>query len=128
MLEKVRLNQAKMGFKNVEFCPGEIEHLPVTDNTVDVIISNSVVNLSPDKPQFFREDFRVLKSGGRLALSDIVADGPLPQTVKDSLIAWAGYVAGAPDVKDYLATIEAADLPISSSSRCTSTNRRWKRT
>jgi arsenite methyltransferase len=108
MLEKARANQAKMGFKNVEFRLGEIEHLPVADNTVDVIISNCVVNLSPDKPQVFREAFRVLKSGGRLALSDIVTDGPLPQEVKDSLSAWAGCVAGALDVKDYLADLEAA--------------------
>lgn len=108
MLEKARLNQAKLGFKNVEFRLGEIEHLPVADNTVDVIISNCVVNLSPDKPQVFREAFRVLKSGGKLALSDIVTNGPLPQEVKDSLSAWAGCVAGALDVKDYVADLEAA--------------------
>jgi arsenite methyltransferase len=108
MLEKARANQAKLGFKNVEFRLGEIEHLPVADNTVDVIISNCVVNLSPDKPQVFREAFRVLKSGGKLALSDIVTDGPLPQEVKDSLSAWAGCVAGALDVKDYIADLKAA--------------------
>jgi len=108
MLEKARANQARMGFKNVEFRLGEIEHLPVADNSVDVIISNCVVNLSPDKPQVFRETFRVLHSGGRLALSDIVTDGPLPQAVKDSLSAWAGCVAGALDVKDYIANLEAA--------------------
>ncbi len=108
MLEKARSNQAKMGFKNVEFRLGEIEHLPVADSTVDVIISNCVVNLSPDKPQVFREAFRVLKPGGKLALSDIVTDGPLPQSVKDSLSAWAGCVAGALDVKDYIADLKAA--------------------
>jgi SAM-dependent methyltransferase len=108
MLEKARANKAKMGFKNVEFRLGEIEHLPVADNTVDVIISNCVVNLSPDKPQVFREAFRVLKSGGRLALSDIVTDGPLPQEVKDNLSAWAGCVSGALDVKDYISDLEAA--------------------
>ncbi len=108
MLEKARTNQAKMGFKNVEFRLGEIEHLPVADNMVDVIISNCVVNLSPDKPQVFREAYRVLKSGGKLALSDIVTDGPLPQQVKDSLAAWAGCVAGALDVKEYIANLEAA--------------------
>ena len=97
-----------MGFNNVEFRLGEIEHLPVADNTVDVIISNCVVNLSPDKPQVFREAFRVLRSGGRLAFSDIVTDGPLPQEVKDSLSAWAGCVAGALDVKDYIADLETA--------------------
>ncbi len=108
MLEKARANQLRMGFRNVEFRLGEIEHLPVADNSVDVIISNCVVNLSPDKPQVFREAFRVLRSGGKLALSDIVTDGPLPQEIKDSLSAWAGCVAGALDVKDYLAQIEAA--------------------
>jgi ubiquinone/menaquinone biosynthesis C-methylase UbiE len=108
MLEKARLNQAKLGFTNVEFRLGEIEHLPVADTTVDVIISNCVVNLSPDKPQVFREAFRVLKPGGKLALSDIVTDGPLPQVVKDSLSAWAGCVAGALDVKDYLNMLEEA--------------------
>ena len=108
MLEKARSNQAKMGFKNVEFRLGEIEHLPVADSTVDVIISNCVVNLSPDKPQVFREAFRVLKPGGKLALSDIVTNGPLPQSVKDSLSAWAGCVAGALDVKEYIGDLEAA--------------------
>jgi SAM-dependent methyltransferase len=108
MLEKARANQARMGFKNVEFRLGEIEHLPVADGTVDVIISNCVVNLSPDKPQVFREAFRVLKPGGKLALSDIVTDGPLPQAIKGSLSAWAGCMAGALDVKDYIAGLEAA--------------------
>jgi SAM-dependent methyltransferase len=108
MLEKARANQAKLGFTNVEFRLGEIEHLPVADNTVDVIISNCVVNLSPDKPQVFREAFRVLKPGGKLALSDIVTDGPMPQAIKDSLSAWAGCVAGALDVKDYIAGLDQA--------------------
>jgi arsenite methyltransferase len=108
MLEKARANQAKLGFKNVEFRMGEIEHLPVADNTVDVIISNCVVNLSPDKPQVFREAYRVLRSGGKLALSDIVTDGPLPQVVKDNLSAWAGCVSGALDVKEYIAELEQA--------------------
>jgi arsenite methyltransferase len=108
MLEKARLNQSRMGFKNVEFRLGEIEHLPVADNTVDVIISNCVVNLSPDKPQVFREAFRVLRPGGKFAVSDIVTDGPLPQEVKDSLTAWAGCVAGALDVKEYLDGLKAA--------------------
>ncbi len=108
MLEKARANQARMGFKNVEFRLGEIEHLPVADGTVDVIISNCVVNLSPDKPQVFREAYRVLKPGGKLALSDIVTDGPLPQEIKDSLSAWAGCVAGALDIKEYIVDLEAA--------------------
>lgn len=108
MLERARANQERMGYANVEFRLGEIEHLPVADNSVDVIISNCVVNLSPDKPQVFREAMRVLKPGGKLALSDIVTDGPLPQEIKDSLSAWAGCVAGALDVKDYLSSLEAA--------------------
>jgi arsenite methyltransferase len=108
MLEKARSNLVKMGYKNVEFRLGEIEHLPVADNTVDTIISNCVVNLSPDKPQVFREAYRVLKSGGKLALSDIVTDGPLPKEIKDSLTAWAGCVAGALDVNEYIADLKAA--------------------
>jgi SAM-dependent methyltransferase len=108
MIERARANKAKLGADNVEFRLGEIEHLPVADNTVDVIISNCVVNLSPDKPQVFREAFRGLKPGGKLAVSDIVTDGPLPDVVKNNLSAWAGCVAGALDVKDYIAVIEAA--------------------
>jgi arsenite methyltransferase len=108
MLEKARLNREKVGLDNVEFRLGEIEHLPVADSTVDVIISNCVINLSPDKPQVFREAFRVLKPGGKLAVSDIVTDGPLPKEIKQSLSSWAGCVAGALDVKDYLAAIQAA--------------------
>jgi SAM-dependent methyltransferase len=108
MLEKARSNRKKLGAENVEFRLGEIEHLPVADATVDVIISNCVINLSPDKPQVFREAFRVLRPGGRLAVSDIVTDGPLPTEVKNSLSAWAGCVAGALDVQDYVKAIESA--------------------
>ena len=108
MLEKARANKERLGAENVEFRLGEIEHLPVSDASVDVIISNCVINLSVDKPQVFREAFRVLKPGGRLAVSDIVTDGPLPASVKDSLSAWAGCIAGAWDIQDYLAAIESA--------------------
>lgn len=108
MLEKARLNREKVGAGNVEFRLGEIEHLPVADSTVDVIISNCVINLSPDKPQVFREAFRVLRPGGKLSVSDITTDGPLPASVKSSLSAWAGCVAGALDVADYKAAIQAA--------------------
>ena len=108
MIEKARANKARLGAQNVEFRLGEIEHLPVADGTVDVIISNCVINLSPDKPQVFREAYRVLKPGGRLAVSDIVTDGPLPEEIKSNLSAWAGCVAGALDVKDYMAGIETA--------------------
>jgi len=108
MLDKARQNKTKLGLDNVEFRLGEIEHLPVADNTVDVVISNCVINLSPDKPQVFREAFRVLRSGGKLSVSDITTNGPLPEAVKSNLSAWAGCVAGALDVKDYVAAIEAA--------------------
>jgi len=108
MLRLARANQAKVGLDNVEFRLGEIEHLPVADASVDVVISNCVINLSPDKPQVFREVYRVLRSGGRLAVSDIVTDGPLSETVRQSLNAWASCVAGALDVQDYQAAIEAA--------------------
>jgi ubiquinone/menaquinone biosynthesis C-methylase UbiE len=101
MLEKARANQEKMGLQNVEFRLGEIEHLPVADNSVDVIISNCVINLSPDKAQVFREAFRVLRPGGSLAVSDIVTNGPLPESVLSSLSAWVGCMAGALDVNQY---------------------------
>jgi SAM-dependent methyltransferase len=108
MIDKARANKEKLGAANVEFRLGEIEHLPVADETADVVISNCVINLSPDKRQVFREAFRVLKPGGRLAVSDIVTDGPLPENIQRSLAAWAGCIAGALTVDDYLATIEAA--------------------
>jgi arsenite methyltransferase len=108
MIEKARANKQKIGAENVEFRLGEIEHLPVADETADVVISNCVINLSPDKPGVFQEAYRVLRPGGRLAVSDIVTDGPLPDKVKNSLSAWAGCIAGAWDVNDYIAAIEAA--------------------
>ena len=108
MIEKARANKDKVGADNVEFRLGEIEHLPVADATADVVISNCVINLSPDKPQVFREAYRALRPGGKLAVSDIVTDGPLPEEIKKSLSAWAGCVAGAWDVRDYVAAIEAA--------------------
>ena len=108
MIERARTNKAKLGAENVEFRLGEIEHLPVADNSVDVIISNCVINLSPDKPQVFREAFRALRPGGKLAVSDIVTDGPLPDVVKNSLSAWAGCVAGALDVNVYISGIQNA--------------------
>lgn len=108
MIEKARANKEKMGVENVEFRLGEIEHLPVADETVDVIISNCVINLSPDKPQVFRDAYRVLRPGGRIAVSDIVTDGPLPDEIKESLSAWYECVAGALDVKDYVEAIKDA--------------------
>jgi arsenite methyltransferase len=108
MLEKARANARKMGVENVEFRLGEIEHLPVGDDLVDVVISNCVINLSPDKPQVFREAYRVLRPGGRLSVSDIVTRVELPEEVKENLGAWASCVAGAWMDKDYVAAIEAA--------------------
>lgn len=95
MMSKARENARKGNYKNVEFRLGEIEYLPVADNSVDVIISNCVINLSPDKKQVFRESYRVLKNGGRLAISDVVAVKELPECVKKDLAAYAGCVAGA---------------------------------
>jgi ubiquinone/menaquinone biosynthesis C-methylase UbiE len=92
----------------VEFRKGYLENLPVDDSSIDVVISNCVINLSPDKEKVFNEVFRVLNSGGKLAVSDIVTDGPLPETIKQSLSMWAGCVAGAVDAKDYIAMMESA--------------------
>jgi len=108
MIDRARANKEKLGAENVEFRLGEIEHLPAADGTVDVILSNCVINLSPDKPQVFREAFRVLKPGGKLAVSDIVTRGPLPEAVKADLAAWAGCVSGALDESEFAALLEAA--------------------
>jgi arsenite methyltransferase len=108
MLEKARANARNMGVENVEFRLGEIEHLPVADESVDVVISNCVINLSPDKPQVFREAYRALRPGGRLAVSDIVTRIQLPREIKEDLGSWAACVAGAWVDKDYVAAIEAA--------------------
>jgi SAM-dependent methyltransferase len=107
MLEKARANATRMGVTNVEFRHGYLESLPVEDASIDVTISNCVINLSPDKAKVFSEVFRVLKPGGKLAVSDIVTDGPLPEAIKQSLSMWAGCVAGAVDAKDYIAMMEA---------------------
>ncbi len=108
MIEKARANKAKLGADNVEFRLGEIEHLPVPDASIDVIISNCVINLSTDKPQVFREMFRALRPGGKLAVSDMVTEGELPNGLKSSLSAWAGCVSGALDIEEYIAGIKAA--------------------
>jgi len=108
MIEKARVNLEKVGATNVQFLLGEIEHLPVSDNSVDVVISNCVINLSPDKPQVFRDAFRVLRPGGRLMVSDIVLDSPLPEGLLDSAAAYVGCISGANLKADYLRMIAAA--------------------
>jgi arsenite methyltransferase len=108
MIEKARENARKGGYKNVEFRLGEIETLPVPDNHVDIIISNCVINLSPEKDRVFQEAFRVLKPGGRLMVSDIVLLNELPDSIKKSVAAYIGCVAGASKKDDYLKNIRAA--------------------
>lgn len=100
MITKARANARKSEFANVEFRLGEIEALPVADNSVDLVISNCVVNLSPEKPRVFREAFRVLKSGGRLAIADVVAIKPLPERIRTQLNAIGACIGGAALVSD----------------------------
>jgi arsenite methyltransferase len=102
MVKLARQNAKKVGATNVEFRYGEMEDMPLPDESVDVIISNCVINLSPDKDKVFSEAYRVLRPGGRLAISDIVTDGPLPEAVRGNLEAWADCVAGALDETVYL--------------------------
>lgn len=106
MILKARATASKYGYKNVEFRLGEIENLPIEDNSVDVVISNCVVNLSPDKEKVFREAYRVLKPNGRIMISDIVTEEELPLEVRKSFKAWAGCVAGALEKNQYLDTIK----------------------
>jgi len=108
MVRLARENAAKSGLKNVEFHQGEIESLPVEDGSVDAVISNCVINLSPDKERVFREVYRALKPGGRMMVSDIVLDGELPEKVKDSVAAYTGCIGGAMKRQDYLGAIARA--------------------
>ena len=108
MVSKARANAESGGYANVEFRLGEIEHLPVADETVDVIISNCVINLSPDKAAVFRDAYRVLKPGGRLAISDVVASAQLPADVASDLSLYSGCVAGASLIGDLHAMMAAA--------------------
>jgi arsenite methyltransferase len=108
MLALARENQQKSGIANVEFLKGEIEHIPLPENSVDVIISNCVINLSADKGRVLREAFRVLKPGGRLAVSDVVTHGEIAPAVRQSVLLWIGCVAGALAEEDYRAKLGAA--------------------
>jgi SAM-dependent methyltransferase len=108
MIKKARENARKDGYKNVEFRLGEIENLPVSDNSVDVVISNCVINLSPDKDKTFQEAFRVLKPGGRIMISDIVLLKELPKSIKESIDAYIGCISGAILKDEYLEKIKKA--------------------
>jgi arsenite methyltransferase len=108
MLELARENQKKAGVENVEFLKGEIENIPLPDNTVDVVISNCVINLSADKDAVLREAFRVLKPGGRFAVSDVVTRGEVPEEIRKSLLLWAGCIAGALKENEYRTKLAAA--------------------
>ena len=108
MLALARENQRKAGVENVEFLKGEIEHIPLPDSSVDVIISNCVINLSGDKDQVLREAFRVLKPGSRFAVSDVVTRGQVPEEVRKSMLLWVGCIAGALQEEEYRAKLTAA--------------------
>jgi ubiquinone/menaquinone biosynthesis C-methylase UbiE len=108
MLALARENQHRAGVENVEFLKGEIENIPLPDNSVDVIISNCVINLSADKDRVLREAFRVLRPGGRFAVSDVVVRGEVPEAVRRSMMLWVGCIAGALEEQDYRAKLAAA--------------------
>lgn len=108
MITKARANQAKLGLENVEFRQGEIENLPIEDHSVDVIISNCVINLSTDKKKVFQEAYRVLKPGGKFAVSDIVTSGNLPEHIIKDLSAWASCIGGALNIEDITCHLEKA--------------------
>jgi SAM-dependent methyltransferase len=108
MLALARDNQAKAGIQNVEFLKGEIEHIPLPNNSVDVVISNCVINLSGDKDQVLREAFRVLKPGGRFAVSDVVVRGTVPPEIQRSMELWVGCIAGALSDSAYISKLSAA--------------------
>jgi ubiquinone/menaquinone biosynthesis C-methylase UbiE len=108
MLTLARKNQRKAGVQNVTFLKGDIEHIPLPDNSVDVIISNCVINLSADKDSVFREALRVLKPGGRLAVSDVVVRGDVPEQIRHNMELWVGCIAGALEETDYVKKLASA--------------------
>jgi len=106
MLEKARANNAKLGFTNVEFVKGDIEEMPLADNQFDVVVSNCVLNLVPDKTKAFSEIMRVLKRGGHFCVSDVVIKGELPGKLQKDAEMYAGCVSGAIDINEYIGIIE----------------------
>jgi arsenite methyltransferase len=108
MLDLANDNKRKAGVENVEFLQGEIEHIPLPDNSVDAIISNCVINLSADKDRVLREAFRVLKPGGRFAVSDVVTRGEMPPDMRKSVLLWVGCIAGALEENDYRTKLASA--------------------
>jgi arsenite methyltransferase len=114
MLALARENQKQAGVTNVEFLKGEMENIPLPDNSVDVIISNCVINLSADKDRVLREAFRVLKPGGRFAVSDVVVRGSVPAEVRKSILLWVGCIAGALEESEYIAKLTGAGFAAAS--------------
>lgn len=108
MLALARENQKQAGVTNVEFLKGEIENIPLPDNSVDVVISNCVINLSADKDRALKEAFRVLRPGGRFAVSDVVVRGSVPEAVRQSMLLWVGCIAGALEEGEYISKLTAA--------------------
>jgi arsenite methyltransferase len=108
MLALARENQRQAGATNVEFLKGEIENIPLPDGSVDVVISNCVINLSADKSRVLREAFRVLRPGGRFAVSDVIVRGQVPEAVRQNMLLWVGCIAGALEENDYIAKLVAA--------------------
>src|SRR6201987_301931 len=108
MLALARENQKRAGVQNAEFLKGEIENIPLPDDSVDVIISNCVINLSADKDRVLRESFRVLKPGGRFAVSDVVTRGAIPDEIRQKVLLWVGCIAGALDESDYTSKLATA--------------------
>lgn len=108
MLVLARANQQRAGIENVEFLKGEIENIPLPDNSVDVVISNCVINLSADKDRTLREAFRVLKPGGRFAVSDVVVRGDIPEEIRRNVLLWVGCIAGALQDSEYIEKLQAA--------------------
>ncbi|MEM0344261.1 MAG: arsenite methyltransferase [Thermoplasmata archaeon] len=108
MIYRARRTAAENGYRNVEFRLGEIEHVPLESGIADVVISNCVINLSPDKEQVFREAFRILKPGGRLAVSDIVLMGELPEAIRQDLKGWSECISGAVSEKEYIGAMKRA--------------------